>query len=217
MDKRTTSLLLAGLALVAVAAALHFGLGARTTGAARLNLDPYTALGVVTAEETAKLLGEEGRVLVMVRDTGPNTNPSIEAQVKAFQQTLKPRRGVSVVVEKFQLTPMQMLAAAGGVPTDQLFRALAAHPNTGAVVLFFGLPPLSEKEARALKESGAKLIVVSSFRPGYRQLMERQVIHRVIAPRPEAPPPGSAPPRTARERFDQDYLLITPAEAARLP
>lgn len=204
------------LATGVLAVGLGLAAGGCGDGGGRLDLDPYVALGTVAAEETAKLLGDQGRVLVMVRDTGDATNPSMDAQLKAFRQTLKSRRGLSLTVEKFQLTPMQMLPAGGGIPPDQLLKALASHPNTAAVVLFFGLPQLSENEMRALKASGAKLVVVSSLRPGYRQLMERQVIHLVIAPRLEAPS-GGATPRTLRELFDRDYQIIAAADALRQP
>lgn len=201
---------------LALVGALGLGVGGCGDGGGRLDLDPYVALGTVAAEGTAKLVGDQGRVLVVVRDIGDAINPAMEAQLKAFQQTLKSRRGLSVTVEKFQLTPMQMLPAGGGIPPEQLLKALASHPNTGAVVLFFGLPQLSENEVRTLKASGAKLVVVSSLRPGYRQLMERQVIHLVIAPRVQTPS-GGAPPRTLRELFNRDYQLIASADAARLP
>ena len=214
MNKPTRDLLLAGLAAGAVAVSLYFALAGRSP---KIDLNPYAALGAVTAEETAKLLGNQGRVLVMVRDTGADRNPSVEAELKAFRQTLKKHAGLSQVTEKIRVTPMLMMATGGGVPPDQLFKALATHANVGALVLFGGLPPLAEPELETLKKSGVKIVVVSSFHPGYRRLLEQQVIHLAIVPRPEAPPPGAQPPRTLRERFDEDYAIVTPADAARLP
>ncbi len=214
MDKRTRDAVVAIFAVGAAAVSLYFALSGRSP---KINLDPYEVLGAVTAEETAKLLGNRGEVLVMARDTGANKNPSVEAELKAFQRTLKQHTGLSVVIEKVQVTPMMMMATGGGVPPDPFFKALETHANVGAVVLFFGFPQLTEPELEALKKSGVKTVVVSSLRPGYKQLLERQAIHLAIVPRSDATPPGAQTPRTLRERFDQEYMIITPTEAAGLP
>ena len=55
-----------------------------------------------------------------------------------------------------------------------------------------------------LKRRDVKLIVVSSFRPNYRQFMEREVLHLAIVPRLDTSPPSAERSRTVRERFDQE-------------
>ena len=213
LDKRTKDIIAAGVAIGAAAVALYFAFGRSKN----INLDPYEVLGAVTAEETAKLLGNKGQVLVMAPDTGANKNPSVEAEMKAFHQTLEKQKGMRVITEKIPATPMLMMATGGGVPPEQFFKALESHANVGAVVLFFGFPQLTDPELETLKKYGVKTVVVSSFRPSYKRLMERQAIHLAIAPRSDTPPPGAQAPRTLRERFDQEFSIITSAEAARLP
>ena len=193
---------------------LYLGFAGRSP---RINLDPYEVLGAVTAEETANLLADHGLVLVMARDTGADKNPSVEAELAAFQRTLKQHAGLRLVTERVQVTPMLMMATGGGVPPDQLFKALQTHTNVGALVLFFGFPPLADPELEALTKSGVKTVVVSSFHPDYKRLLERRAIHLAIVPRSETPSPGSQAPRTVRERFDQDYIVVRPVAAARLP
>jgi len=214
MDKRTKEIMVAGLALAAAAVSLYFAFAGRPQ---KINLDPYAVLGAVTAEETARLLGDKGQVLLLTRGTGADKNPSVEAELKAFQQTLNKHPGLSVVTEKIQVTPMLMMATGGGLPPEQFFHALETHAHAAAVVLFFGFPQLAEPELEALEKSGVKTVVVSSLRPGYKRLLERRAIHLAIVPRSDAPPPGAQAPRTLRERFDQQFTIITPADAARLP
>jgi len=214
MDKRTKDLIVVSLALGAAVVSLYFGFAGRSP---QINLDAYEVLGAVTAEETAKLLADHGLVLVMARDSGADKNPSVEAELDAFQQTLKKHPGLRLVTERVQVTPMLMMATGGGVPPDQLFKALKTHANVGALVLFFGFPPLADPELEALAKSGVKTVVVSSFLPDYKRLLERRAIHLAIVPRSEAPAPASRAPSTLRERFDQDYSIVTPVEAARLP
>src|ERR1039458_2363304 len=174
MDKRTKDIIVATLAVGAAAVSIYF---ARAGRSQKINLNTYDVLGAVTAEETAKLLGDKGQVLVMARDTGANKNPSVEAELKAFQQTLKNHKDINVIIEKVQVSPMQMMATGGGVPREQFVKALQTHAHLGAVVLFMGFPQLTDPELEALKESGVKTVVACALRPGDQRLLERQAIH----------------------------------------
>ncbi len=104
---------------------------------------------------------------------------------------------------------MTMMATGGGVPSDQLFKALQTHTAAGAVLLIFGFPQLSDTEMEVLKKTGAKVVVVSSLRPGYQRLLDRQAIHRVIVRRPDPAPATARKAQTVRELFDQDYLILS--------
>jgi ABC-type sugar transport system substrate-binding protein len=213
MDKPTRDIAVGSLAIGAAVLSLYLGFRPRGP---KLDLNTYEVLGAVTAEETAKLVGGQGRVMVMARDTGPARNPSAEAELGAFQKTLKKHAGLSLVTERIPVTPMLMMATGGSVPPGQFLKALQTHANLGAIVLFFGFPQLDEAELEALKQSGVKTVVVSSPRPAYKQLLERQAIQLAIVPRAGASPPRAQAPQTLRQRFDQEYTLLTPAEAAQL-
>ena len=214
MDKRTKDIIVGTLAVGAAAVSIYFALAGRSQ---KINLDLYHVLGAVTAEETAKLLGNKGQVLVMARGAGANKNPSVEAELKAFQQTLKNQKGISVITEMIQVSPNEMMATGGGVPREHFMKALETHSNLGAFVLFMGFPQLTDSELEGLRKSGIKIVVACALRPGDRQLIERQAIHLAIVPRSDSPPPGAPAPRTLRERFDQEFTIITPAAAAPLP
>jgi len=212
MNKRSKEIIVVVLAVTAAAVFIYFSLAGRSE---KIDLDPYKALGSVTAEETAKLIGNKGQALVMVRGTGANKNPSVEAELKAFQQVFKSQKGLTVVIEKIKIAPMQMMATGGGVPPDQFLKALETHPGLGALVLFMGFPQLSDAELEVLKKSGAKVVVAGTLRPGDQQLLEREIINLAIVSRPDAPPPEAPAPRTLRERFDQDFMILAPAAAGR--
>ena len=214
MGKRTKDIIVGTLAVGAAAVSIYFALAGRSP---KINLDLYDVLGAVTAEETAKLLGNKGQVLVLARGAGANKNPSVEAELKAFQQTLKNQKGISVITEMIQASPNEMMATGGGVPPEHFMKALETHSNLGALVLFMGFPQLTDSELEGLRKGGVKIVVACALRPGDRQLIERQVIHLAIVPRSDSPPPGAPAPRTVRERFDQEFTIITPAAAARLP
>lgn len=207
VNKRTKDLVVGSVAVAVIVMAVYWGLKGRSP---RIDLDPYEVLGAVTAEETANLLGAPGPVLVMARGAGAHENPSVEAQLRAFERSLNKQDGLSQVTVRVEATPMLMMATGGGIPPDQLFEALEAHANVAAVVLFGGLPALSEPEVEALRRRAVKLVVVSSFRPDYERLLEQGVLHLAVVPRPDPPPPEVKSSRTLRERFDREYLLVTP-------
>ena len=210
MGKRTRDIIVATLAVGVAGVSIYLALAGRSPN---VNLDAYHVLGAVTAEETTKLLGNKGQVLVLVRDTGPNKNPSVEAELKAFQEALKSQKGIYVLVERIQASPMQMMATGGGVPPEQFLQALKVHSGLGALVLFMGFPQLNDSELEVLKQSGVKTVVACALRPGDEQLIERQAINLAIVPRSDSPPPGAPAPRTVRERFDQEFRIIAPAAA----
>lgn len=213
MSKRIKEVIVAVLAVGTAAVAIYLASGGRSE---KINLGTYEVLGAVTAEETARLLESKGRIVVVVRDTGPDKNPSVEAELDAFQQTLRKHAGVSLVVEKITVTPMLMMSTGGGLPAEQLFKLIEKNAKVDAMVLFFGFPPLTDTEVEALKKTGVKTVVVSSFRPGYQRLLERQAIHVAIVPRPDLPTVAAPTPTTLREKFDQEYLVLT-GEPTRSP
>ena len=44
------------------------------------------------------------------------------------------------------------------------------------------------------------------------ELLERRAIHLAVVPRPDAAAAGAQAPRTPRERFDQEFTLLTPGQ-----
>jgi hypothetical protein len=211
MNTQSRNLLLAGLLASVALATLYFAVFGHPK---KVDLGTYEALGAVTAEETARLLGDKGRVLVVARDTGVDKIPSVEAELQSFQRTLKQHKGVDPILERFEATPMQMMATGGSVPPDRLAQALAKHNDVHALVLFCGLPAVPESDMDDMRKRGIKIVVVSSFRPDYPQLLDQRLIHLAIVPKPEGPPPDAPSPRNWRERFDQEFAVLSASAAA---
>ena len=88
---------------------------------------------------------------------------------------------MTVIIEKIQVSPMQMMATGGGVPPEQFLKALETHSDLGAVVLFLGFPQLTDSELEVLKKSGVKTVVAlcaSSGRPPTHRAAGDQSGHR---------------------------------------
>jgi len=188
------------------------------SGTQKFALNPYHALGTGAAEETAKLLGNQGAVVVVSPDTGEFKNAAVDGQLQSFQDTLQKNKAMSIAATvKFKLTPMERMATGGAVPRDAFLQALQSHPNAGAVVLFCAFPPLASQDYAALKQSGVKVVVASGYGPAYRKLLEAQVIHLAIVPQFDRPATDGKPPQTLRGWFDQEFQVITSANTATLP
>ena len=205
------------LAILAIAAALAWIYRNQSGSSQKFDLNPYQALGAGVAEETAKLLGNKGSVVVISHDTSEFQNAALDGQLSSVQKSLA-KCGLTIAATvKFKLKPMERMATGGAVPRDQFLQVLQSHPNVGAVVLFSGFPPLASQDYSALKQSGVKVVVASGYGPGYRKLLESQVIHLAIVPQFTRPATPGNPPSTLRGWFEQEFLVVSPANAATLP
>jgi hypothetical protein len=183
----------------------------------KFDLSPYNALGVGVAEETSKLLGNKGSVLVITEDTIEFKNPAVEGQLKSFKATIQNYEMMTLAAaETFKLTRMERMSAGGAIPQDQLLKLLQSHSNIGAVVLFCAFPQLTAQDTAALKQSGTKVIVASACVPGYRKLVESQVINLAIVPQFEKAA-NAGTPTTLRGWFEQEFIVVSAANAAALP
>ncbi len=213
MNKTITPL----LAILVIAGAVAWIYRSQSGSSQKFDLNPYHALGAGVAEETVKLLGNKGSVVVMSPDTSAFKNAAIDGQLDSFQKTLA-KSGLTIAATvKFKLTPMERMATGGAVPRDQFLQVLQSHPNVGAVVLFCAFPPLASQDYDALTKSGAKVVVASGYVSFYRKLLEAQVIHLAIVPQFDRPATPGNPPQTLRGWFEQEFLVITSANTATLP
>ncbi len=225
MSKRTIIMVLVVLVILSLAATLYFKRGSGG------NLESFEVLGEVTAQETAKLIGGSGQLVIVVSDLGGDQNQVQEAQVNGFLKGLKAKKGITVAAtERIDLLPPQSgnkpgklrffepnsLKSQNSEP-GQLGQIANNYAQAKAVVAFTVLPPLNGADITALKRRGAKLVVVSEYRETYKTLFSEQVLHLAIVPRWEPLPETGKKPQTSRDWFDRSYTVITPEKAEGLP
>lgn len=215
MNKQSFVLMAALLAIFGSLISLYY-----TQRGPGIELQPYKALGAVTAEETAKLLGGRGRVVVIGADFGEYKNlvPMMDAKIKSFQKTLKRTGEMTLAaIEKVKIQPPSLARTGEFMLPDQLAKVMEKNPRVDAIVSFVGLSPLANQDLSALKQNSVKLVVASGYDAAYKKLLQTRLIHLAILPRTENPPETAEKPRTLREWFDRDYETITPEKAASLP
>ena len=214
MNKKTLAFTLTALAIVSVFSSFYL-----TQRSPKRELRPDEALGATTAEETARLIGNQGQVVLLVADPADYNLPTAElnAEAKAFRKSLQRNKGLKLVAtEKIKLISTPFLPGLSMAP-GQLSKILPRYANANALVSFTGFSQLSNEDLNALKASRPKIILVCEYWPGCRELLAKKLIHLAILRRWESTPESAQPPQTVREWFDQYYTVYTPDQAGQLP
>ena len=178
----------------------------------KADIKPYEALGWGAAEETAKFLNNRGNVVVVYPNFGNYKvlNPRFESLLKSFKKALSKNKQITLVnIEQAPVEPPSMSKVGIYLPSEQFDLISQKYAKASAIVSFVGIPTLSDKSIQAVKENGARWVVVleSGLRPD--QQLKNHAIFMAIVPR--AGESGKlSTGRTLRERFDQEYEVIQP-------
>lgn len=177
---------------------------------------PHQALGQVAAEETVKLLGPQGRVILFVRDFKIFDVPATETQCQAFCAAIKAGGKTIAITNLIQLDPLR----STGVPPDGFVDALQRARDGDVIVSLLGPPNLSAAQLQKLKPKQVKVVALCSGnlprQINLKVLFERQLLNAAILSleRPLPRPAGEAP---ARKWFESFFQVITPDKLSELP
>lgn len=199
------------VALVITAAALWSLATALRRGMPESSKKMFWSVGLVTAEETAKLLGDRGLIVIIVRDPGAQPSPVQEQLLTGFRDTLQHKPALSVVATE-RIRPGET-----SWPAATLFQILRQYPTADAVVSFVGPPVVEQRDLPKLRARRAKLVVVGGVLEFNRRLFEQKVVDLAITERLQPPTSHPGEPRTARDWFDRTFQVLTPATASSLP
>ncbi|HEU0009033.1 MAG TPA: hypothetical protein VFT34_04370 [Verrucomicrobiae bacterium] len=206
-------LLLAGSLAVIVASSLwiyfaHFA-------APKINVPLHQAVGRVMAEETAKLLGNSGKIVVIAIDT-PKT-PELKVQLEEFEKALKSFSGISVAKSYMLETEDKPKYGAGsGISARRYVRIVNKNTTADAIVSFVGAPELKEDEIREL-QARPKLIVEARSADKLKRLFDQHLLHVAIVSRFQFPAPVEGNPGTLRQWFDKRFQIVTAESAVTVP
>lgn len=204
MDKKT--ILIAVIAVLAIAGATARLVTSNSDGGSRVNLKPFEQLGTAAAAETAKVLNNQGSVVVVLETLDGVKSPNNEAQVKGFKAGLAKIRGVTL--KEVKEVKRDMSGDPREWPAGQAAQIAGFGAGAGAVVLFVNFPQsLSPADAAALKGSAAKLVVVSGQSPLLASLVTQGTVRAAIVGRtPPAPAPSG--PESPAQWFARVYTVL---------
>jgi hypothetical protein len=165
----------------------------------------------VLAQQTARLLGNRGDIVLLTWGPPSDTAPSVRAFCQALQRTGL-RLGAKEVVPGVRVNEHLVW------PAQSYRELLERYADVGAFVSFIGVPQLSAGDVRALPTRRPKLIVANPCDSAMitRALFQQGLVDGVILPR-FSPPASSAPPKTPQQWFDASYQFVTAETAASLP
>ena len=168
-----------------------------------------SALGTGAGEQTARLLGNRGRIEV-IASAASCQNPYFVSELKVFQKIVG-KAGIRIAsIEKFQLTPLERMQFGRMVPREVLLKSIENQTGIDAVVLFCGFPDLANQDYDALKHSGTKIVIISAYQTNFPTLLKAGVIDMAIVPKSDQPAVRSKKADSSRELFSSEYLILTP-------
>lgn len=207
--------LLVALAVIALLAA-GFLLARQFAGPA-LNLQPSAAAGELLADEVGRLVSGTGNVLIVAREASKEGSDAMGRRIASFTSALQHCRGLKLVATEWIPRVPRGTMDLGGVSQEQLQAALEKNPNANLAVVFGGLPPYSPSLAEQLTTRSLKLVAVCGYSPALRRWLEADAVALAVVPRLGDAPAGGPPPRTAKEWFDREFQVVTPANLAQMP
>ena len=199
--------LLAGVSVIVIAILVMIFWWPQLSGAQKVNSDVSVGLGEVVADETARLLGDRGEVVLLVFDSAGQNLPAVEATLRAFRGGLKSH-------PRLYIQATELIKAVGNtapLSAEQFCGFLGQYASADAIITFVGLPELADLDWRKLPQRRPRVVVAGGFSPELQQFLERDVVQVAMVPDFK---PGDKAPRTAREWFDRYFTIVTPTNPA---
>ncbi len=208
IDESKKSLIVA-VAILTIIASVVFIFATQYQGTPKRDKKPYIAIGEVMAEETAKLLNNQGQVVVVDMDI--RQWPMGKIQREAFQKILGKHQGITMAgTENVPMEKVYRSDPGMAFTSEMFFELLSKYPNISAIVSFLGAPVLQDEEIARLGTNIPKIIVLSPIGTGLKKLLEGQVVQVAIVSRSESGLPSSKESETIREWFDRHYQVLSP-------
>ena len=189
----------------------------RQTTRSRVNFKPSEAVGEVFADETTRLLGGAGQIVLIARAPDPNDPDANSERIASFQAAMKLRKSPRLVAVEWLARPPRGVMDMGGVSEEQLVAFADKHPEANAFVIFAGLPPLSPRGIEKFTGRSLKLMVVCGYGENLKRLLQARVVSSAVVPRFDDLPPGTPAPKTAKDWFQREFELLTPETIERVP
>lgn len=197
---------IAVLAAVAIAATVLAVRGARPK-LPPLDRDLHEAMGRVLGEETARLLGHRGNIVVVAPEADFDM-PLVASQLRGFRNAIARHAGIKVAAE--ETVRLEQMGPLDGLLTAQRYEALAErHGSDVAIVSFVGLGAFGDADLARWGASPPPLIVISLNADVPVKLYDRRVVRVAIVPRFGEPPAQATP---GREAFERGYEVLIAGE-----
>ncbi|MEI6085058.1 MAG: hypothetical protein WCS70_12245 [Verrucomicrobiota bacterium] len=181
----------------------------------KINRAPFIGLGQVLADETAKAIGDRGRVVLVIAEYHERAGTPMNDQLVEFRKTLKGHTGIEITAtEVVAINKIEMMP---GLSTKAFNDLLKKHSSVNGLVIFIGLPMLEREPTLEIPARHPKIIAIQTSSPATKPYFERQIADVLIVPRMSPADSGTTPPATSRSWFDKYFEVITAKNYQALP
>lgn len=206
MEKK--KLILTIVAVLAIVGSVARLIITRSDGGSRGNPQPYGHLGTVVGEETMKLLGGKGSVVVVLEVIEGVKNPNNDDQVKGFKAALA--KGKGVTLKEVKELKRDMSNDPRFWPEQQAAQIVSMGAGADAVVMFVNFPQsLPAKDIATLKDSNKTILAVTTQSPLLDSLVTAGAIRAAVAIR-IPPKPAPSGKETPAQWFERVYTVLKP-------
>src|SRR6266436_39112 len=178
------------------------------------NVRLHRRIGEIMAEETAKLVGPKGNLVLVTIPTG--SEPELKTQLEAFRQKLKKLGDYEIKEHELDTKDQAKYALGSGLSGRRFVRTVKNNPKANGIVSFVGAPRLSDEEVAELTNP-PKFIAESRSPDHLPKLFDKQIIQVAVVSRFVFPAPGPRDPKTPQELFDKRYQLISADSVKTIP
>jgi hypothetical protein len=174
----------------------------------------HERIGQVLAEQTANVIGKNGRVVTLSIDT--KEWPELKTQMRAFKETLKKLGDYEVRDYQLDTKDQPKYGVGSGLSGRRYVRTVKKNASAAVFVSFIGAPKLSKEDLAEL-ESKPRFIAESRSGDNLPELFENKLIEVAVVSRFEFPAPGPEKPKTPQDWFAKRYQVLTAQTAGTLP
>ena len=170
---------------------------------------PYVGLGQVLGEETAKSLGDHGRVVVVIWDDNNQSGNPLTDALEAFRGVLKKHPNIHITATDAIRIETNKFMMVGELTSETFNELLEKHSQADGLVLFTGLPPLESQPPIQVPTPHPQIIAVQIKSPLTKAYFDRQIVSVAISSSERPPTSTAANPKTPREWFDRFFQVST--------
>jgi len=164
----------------------------------------HAAVGEVLAEETIKLVGDSGRIVVITLEEGQSRE--LDMHYEAFKDGLK-KSSIKIIRTDTISGAKSKYGPGLGMSGRRFVRAVAKYPDADAIVSLVGLPEADEEELKELEgKSIPKVLAFARSSKALEELFKNRWLDVAVVPRIQSS--GPAKPRTSREWFDKQFEIV---------
>jgi hypothetical protein len=172
----------------------------------KVSMHRFVASGEILGEETAKLIGKKGKVILIATDVGQLKADAFKLQLNTLTSSLK-KNGIEVSAIEYAEVQENEETGVVGVPSRFFTGVIQKYPGAAAIISLAGPPLLSKGTHLDLGES--KLIVFSLYNSNQiEQMLTDKIVQLAVVPNPNQKKLESSQPKTTRDWFDHFYIIL---------